>query len=54
VLVARDGAEVARHVEELTPARARELGEAARARVLREHTYAQRAEQVEAVLGVRS
>jgi spore maturation protein CgeB len=52
VLVARDGSEVARHVEELDETRAREIGSAALARVLREHTYAQRAEQVEALLGV--
>ena len=54
VLVARDGAEVARHVEELTRERARKLGRAARERVLREHTYAHRAEQVEEILGVRT
>jgi spore maturation protein CgeB len=52
VLVAEDGAEVARHVEQLDPARARAIGAAALERVLREHTYAQRAEQVENLLGV--
>ena len=51
VLVARDGEEVARHVEQLQPERARAIGAAALARVLREHTYAQRAEQVEKLLG---
>ena len=50
VLVAHDGAEVARHVGELTPERARAIGQAAYRRVLAEHTYAQRAQQVEAVL----
>ena len=50
VLVARDGAEVASILRGLAPERAREIGEAARQRLLREHTYAQRAEQVEAVL----
>jgi len=54
VLVARDGQAVASHVEGLTLERAREIGRAARERVLREHTYAQRAEQVEDVLGVRA
>jgi spore maturation protein CgeB len=50
VLVARDGEEVATHLGSLTPAAARSIGEAARVRVLREHTYAQRAEQVERIL----
>jgi spore maturation protein CgeB len=50
VLVARDGAEVAALLAELEPARARAIGEAARERVLAQHTYAQRAEQVEALL----
>lgn len=52
VLVARDGVEVAQHLEELTPERARRIGEAARRRVLAEHTYAHRAEQVENVLSL--
>ena len=43
VLVARDGAEVAEHLKALTPARACAIGDAARARVLAEHTYGQRA-----------
>jgi spore maturation protein CgeB len=50
VLVAHDGAEVAALLEELTPARARALGTRARRRVLAEHTYARRAEQVESLL----
>ena len=50
VLVAEDGAEVADIVERLDPLRAREVGEAARKRVLAEHTYSHRAEQVDAVL----
>ena len=53
VLVARDGDEVAAHVETLGPERARAIGAAALERVLREHTYAQRAEQVEEILGAR-
>lgn len=52
VLVASDGAEVAAALDGLTAARARELGAAARRRVLAEHTYAHRAAQVEALLGV--
>jgi spore maturation protein CgeB len=50
VLVARDGAEVAALIDGLEPARASTIGAAARRRVLAEHTYMQRAEQVEAVL----
>jgi spore maturation protein CgeB len=50
VLVARDGRDVADALEALTPERARAIGEAARARVLREHTYDRRALQVEDVL----
>jgi spore maturation protein CgeB len=50
VLVARDGAEVAEHVRQLTPARAQAIGEAARARILSEHTYARRGAQVDALL----
>ena len=51
VLVARDGAEVAEHVASLDLRRARALGEAAKARMLHEHTYAHRALDVEAALG---
>jgi spore maturation protein CgeB len=50
VLVARDGAEVAELLEGLDPGRAREIGDAARERVLAEHTYDRRAEQVERIL----
>ncbi len=50
VLVARHGREVAAHVRELTPARARFLGQAARRRILAGHTYAHRAKDVEAVI----
>jgi spore maturation protein CgeB len=51
VLVAHDGQEVASHVEALTPERAREIGARARAHILAEHTYSQRAQRVEEVLG---
>jgi len=50
VLVARDGAEVAELLAGLDPERARAIGEAALERVLTEHTYDRRAEQVEAIL----
>ena len=52
VLTARDGAEVADVLAALDPARARRVGLAARRRVLAEHTYARRAEEVEAALGI--
>lgn len=50
VLVARDGAHVAQLLLELDRDRAREIGAAARARVLAEHTYARRAELVERLM----
>ncbi|MBW4022872.1 MAG: glycosyltransferase [Proteobacteria bacterium] len=50
VLVARDGADVARHLAELTPERSREIGRRALARVLAEHTYKHRAALVDGFL----
>lgn len=50
VLVADDTDAVVTHLRELSPARARALGESARRRVLAEHTYDHRAGEVEAVL----
>lgn len=50
ILVAQDGAHLARIVRELDPARARALGAAARRRVFENHTFAQRARLVEALL----
>ena len=50
VLVARDGADVARHLGELTPERSKRIGQAALKRVLAEHTYAHRGEQVDSLL----
>ncbi|HEX6940819.1 MAG TPA: glycosyltransferase [Longimicrobiales bacterium] len=50
VLVAADAEDVARWVRELEPDRARSIGLAARARALRDHSYAGRARQVDAVL----
>ena len=50
VLAARDGQDVAELVRSLTPARAQEIGRRARERVLREHTYAQRATEVDQII----
>jgi spore maturation protein CgeB len=50
VLVARDGADVAAHVKGLTPERAKAIGEAARARILAEHTYSRRGAEVDRIL----
>ncbi|MBC7166875.1 glycosyltransferase [Phenylobacterium sp.] len=50
VLVARDGQDVADHLSGLTAERAAQIGEAARARILDGHTYAQRAVEVDALL----
>jgi spore maturation protein CgeB len=49
-LVARDGAEVDAHLRGLTRAQAREIGRAALRRILAEHTYSHRADEIEAVL----
>jgi spore maturation protein CgeB len=50
VLVARDGQDVAEHLRQLTPQRARAIGKAALQRVLEAHTYAHRGAQVDALL----
>jgi spore maturation protein CgeB len=50
VLVARDGQDVIDLVRELTPERARAIGDAALNRVLAEHTYAHRGAEVDALL----
>jgi spore maturation protein CgeB len=50
VLVARDGQDVAEHLERLTPDRARAIGEAARQRILGEHTYSRRAAEADALI----
>jgi spore maturation protein CgeB len=49
VLVARDGQDVADHVASLTPERARAIGARALERILAEHTYTHRGEQVDAL-----
>lgn len=50
VLAAKDGAEVAAHMGSLAAAQARKIGEAAKRRVLGEHTYAHRAIQFDLIL----
>lgn len=50
VLVARDGQDVAEHLSALTEDRASAIGQAALARVLREHTYELRGAEVDDVL----
>ncbi|HET8996469.1 MAG TPA: glycosyltransferase [Acetobacteraceae bacterium] len=49
ILVARDGAEVAALLRDLQPDRARAIGENARQRILAEHTYERRADEVDAL-----
>jgi spore maturation protein CgeB len=49
VIVARDGADVAARLLALTRERAREIGRAARRRILAEHTYARRAAALDAL-----
>lgn len=50
ILVADSGFEVAQILREIDPDRARSIGEAARERVLADHTYSQRGELVESAL----
>jgi spore maturation protein CgeB len=50
ILVAESGADVAAHLRDLTPERARDIGEAARERMLAEHTYDRRVEEIERTL----
>ena len=52
ILVARDGAQVAKILSELTPDRARAIGQAALKRARAEHLYEHRAGKVEEALGV--
>lgn len=52
ILLARNGDEVVEHLAALSPEKARAIGQAARERVLAEHTYAHRAAQLESVLGI--
>jgi spore maturation protein CgeB len=50
ILVAENGKEVREHLRQLTPEKARAIGDAALKRVLASHTYAHRAVQLEALL----
>lgn len=50
VLVARDGEDVARYLTSIDVEQARAIGERARARLLRDHTYQHRARQLEELL----
>lgn len=50
ILLARNASEIVMHLRQTSPARARAVGAAARRRVLREHTYAVRAAELDAVL----
>lgn len=54
VLVAHDGDEVAEYLRSVDAARAAEMGENARLRLLAQHTYAHRALQVERLLQARA
>lgn len=49
ILVAHNGDEVAAHIRDVTPERAREIGQAAYRRVLAEHTYGHRAAQFDEI-----
>ncbi|MGC2658296.1 MAG: glycosyltransferase, partial [Bryobacteraceae bacterium] len=50
VIRARSGGEVARILESLTAERARTIGDAARRRVLADHTYTSRARDVSSII----
>jgi spore maturation protein CgeB len=50
ILIARDGDQITHILRNISDQEAREIGRAAQERVLREHTYAQRAQQVDRVL----
>ncbi len=50
ILVAENGDHVVEHLESLTPERARAIGQSAYQRVLDQHTFAHRADQLERVL----
>jgi spore maturation protein CgeB len=51
ILVARDGAHAAGMLQQLSATKARQIGAAARARVLARHTYSHRARQLSGILG---
>jgi spore maturation protein CgeB len=53
ILVASSGEEIVHHLRNTPPEWSRALGEAMRARALRDHDYARRAREVEAILDAR-
>ena len=53
LLIARDGMKVAEQLAKLGRKRAHQIGQAALARALAEHTYARRVDQLERLLGAR-
>ena len=53
VLVAETGEDVVRHMRSLTDQHRAEIGRSARARMLREHTYAQRVLELERAIDAR-
>ena len=50
ILIAANAEDVVRHLNEITPARAHEIGENMRRKAIHEHTYQLRAEQLVEVL----
>ena len=50
ILVAATAEDLVSHLRNTSPDRARAIGQAARARVLRDHTYTQRSELLEQVM----
>lgn len=50
IMVPQNGCEVREHLLKLAPSDARAIGEAARKRILAEHTYTHRAAKLEALL----
>jgi spore maturation protein CgeB len=54
ILVAHSGIDVARHMREMSQSRALSIGRAAYERVIADHTYAHRAAEIEALIGLNS
>jgi spore maturation protein CgeB len=52
ILTAADGEQVSDHLHSLSPTRCREIGAAARRRILAEHTYDERGREFEYALGL--
>ncbi len=52
VLIARNGDDVLEHLQELTPQRASQIGQAAYRRICAHHTYSHRATQLEELWGI--